>query len=406
MFRSLHTLSFAKLRDNQPDQAAVWAENGWQKERSPSSARLSKRSSISASHPTASEQFSSNFSRSQQNRQTHRHTIKPTLPFDTKAGYGLVDVAAAIAQITGQSVSRKTAQFFKKQFFEKQWHLQTVNIPQVWAQGYTGQQTVVAVLDTGIDDKHPDLMHNLWQNPGEVMANGIDDDGNGHIDDIHGWNFVDGSSNQLTDLDSYSHGTQMAGIIAGTKNDFGVTGVAYDARIMPVKVIDGEDDFSRKKFDQNVAEGIYYAVENGAQVLNLSLGAEPQWKLMRQTRAALQYARSQTVVTVMAAGNEGRKQPLQPAIFSRERLGIAVGAINPRKAVPGFSNLPGKPSTFLVAPGVSIRSTSTGAGYIRDSGTSMAAAIVSGTVALLLSAKPGLTPAQVEDILIQTAQSV
>jgi subtilisin family serine protease len=334
-------------------------------------------------------------------RQTIDRNSRQTLHFDHQAGYGLVDAAAAIAQITGQSVHRKTARFP-----EKQWYLQAIKAPQVWAQGYTGQQTVVAVLDTGIDHKHPDLISNLWQNPGEVVANGIDDDGNGYVDDVQGWNFVDGSSNDLTDLDSYSHGTQMAGIIAGTRNNFGITGIAYDARIMPVKVIDGEDDFSQKKFDQNVAEGIYYAVDNGARVLNLSLGAEPQWRLMKRTKAALQYARSQHVIAVMAAGNEGRKQPLQPAIFSRDNLGIAVGAINPQKRVTSFSNRPGKPSTFLVAPGVDIRSTATGADYIKDSGTSVAAAIVSGVVALLVSAKPDVSPAEVEEILMQTAQTL
>ncbi|NJN59548.1 MAG: S8 family serine peptidase, partial [Leptolyngbyaceae cyanobacterium SL_5_9] len=146
--------------------------------------------------------------------------------------------------------------------------------------------------------------------------------------------------------DSYGHGTHISGTIAATRNRFGVTGVAHAAKIMPVRVLDSEEDNSFQKFDANVAAGIRYAVQNGAKVISMSLGSYPGDPTMRQTELALKDARRAGVVAVMASGNErdslGAVQPIEPALFGLKRLGIGVGAIDSQRRVASFSTPAGR----------------------------------------------------------------
>jgi subtilisin family serine protease len=324
--------------------------------------------------------------------------------FNFSYGYGLVDAAAAVARAVGQKPFQAV-----RDLGSSNWGLDLVKAPEVWAKGYAGKNVTVAVLDTGVDIHHPDLKANIWKNKGEIPNNGLDDDRNGFIDDIHGWNFAGRDSNDVSD--SYGHGTHVSGTIAATRNRFGVTGVAHAAKIMPVRVIDSEEDNSFQKFDANVAAGIRYAVQNGAKVISMSLGSYPGDPTMRQTEFALRYARRAGVVAVMASGNErdslGAVQPIEPALFGLKRLGIGVGAIDFQRRVASFSTPAGrKPLSFLVAPGVEVRSTVPGGAY-EDywSGTSMATPHVAGVVALMLSANPDLTPTQIERILVMTART-
>jgi subtilisin family serine protease len=199
-------------------------------------------------------------------------------------------------------------------------------------------------------------------------------------------------------MDDNGHGTHVAGTIAAENNGFGVTGVAYSAKIMPVKVLGGDGSGS---YDA-IASGIRYAANNGAQVINLSLGGSASSSLIAD---AVRYALGKGSVVVMAAGNEGRSQPSFPANLARTS-GIAVGAIDRSDRLASFSNRAGRQiNDYLVAPGVSIRSTTPNNTYSTFSGTSMATPHVSGVVALLLSANPNLKPAEVETILVQTANS-
>ncbi|MBD2091585.1 S8 family serine peptidase [Microcoleus sp. FACHB-1515] len=334
---------------------------------------------------------------------------KPQIVFNREYGYGLVNAADAVAGAIAASTGSRWTRFASQPNVNA-WNLDLINASEVWAQGYSGQNVTVAVLDTGVDHNHPDLQTNLWQNLNEVPDNGIDDDRNGYIDDVRGWNFADAQDNN-DPMDTDQHGTHVAGTIAATHNNFGVTGIAYSAKIMPVRVIGGVDDYRANLFDRNVAAGIRYAVDNGARVLNLSLGNFLGDPTMKQTRSALRYATNRGAIAVMASGNErneGANRPIEPAAFARFGLGVGVGAIDRTRQLADFSNPAGnRPLTFLAAPGVNVRSTIPNRRYAQNgwSGTSMATAHISATIALMLSANPNLRTAQVLNILTATADS-
>ncbi|HLO86196.1 MAG TPA: S8 family serine peptidase [Nostocaceae cyanobacterium] len=308
--------------------------------------------------------------------------------FNSNIGYGLINAAAAVANTLGQSTFADVLNLGGNN-----WGADLVKAPEVWAKGYTGQGVIVAVLDTGVDYNHPDLKDNIWLNTKEIAGNGKDDDGNGFVDDVYGWNFINSNNNTL---DVYGHGTHTSGTIAGVKNNFGVTGIAYNAKIMPVKVLDDSGSGSYSA----IVNGIYYAVNNGAKVLNLSFGGNYEDS---DLKAAVQYASSKGAIVVMAAGNNSNSSPSYPARYA-DNWGLAVGAVDKSNTLASFSNKAGStPLAYVTAPGVNIYSTLPNSSYGNKSGTSMATPHVAGVVALMLSAKPGLTDAQVRQIIINTA---
>ncbi len=317
----------------------------------------------------------------------------PDIPaqFSTKTGYGLVNAAAVVAESIGQSNP-----FPDVLDLEPTWGVDAIKAPEVWNQGFTGKGVTVAVLDSGVDFTHPDLKSNIWINANEIAGNGIDDDGNGFIDDVRGWDFID---NDGRPMDRNGHGTHVAGTIAAKQNSFGVTGVAPDAKVMPVRVLDA-DGFGSVS---GIVEGIYYAINNGANIINLSLGGNISTPLLR---TAIQDAFNQGVVVVMAAGNESSLEPSFPATYAN-RWGIAVGASDRTNNFAFFSNQAGsKPLDYVVAPGVSVESTLPGNRYGFLSGTSMATPHVAGVIALALQANPNLTPAAIETLLISTTTAI
>ena len=308
--------------------------------------------------------------------------------YSSSNGYGLIDASEAVAQVTGEDSFDEVPNTGGKD-----WGADAVNAPEVWEEGYTGEGVVVAVLDTGVDYNHDDLKNNIWTNDGEIAGNGIDDDGNGYIDDFYGWNF-DGNNNNTIDVDG--HGTHVSGTIAGENNGFGVTGIAYDSQIMPVKVLDDTGSGTNTA----VAEGIYYAVDNGADVINLSLGGSLP---SSEVSEAVKYASDQGVTVVMAAGNSGGQTPLYPARYANQ-YGIAVGAIDENEDMASFSNRAGTQElTYVTAPGVDIYSTLPDNRYESYSGTSMATPHVAGVVALMLSANPNLDSNSIRQILEETS---
>jgi subtilisin family serine protease len=272
--------------------------------------------------------------------------------------------------------------------------LNAINAPEAWAQGYKGQGVVVAVVDTGVDVNHPDLMNQLWVNAGEIPGNGIDDDHNGYIDDRSGWDFATGDNNPD---DGNGHGTHVAGIIAAAANGVGATGVAPGATIMPVRVLDSNGSGSAA----SVAAGIRYAAANGADIINLSLGGA----FSSVIQSAIQYAQQLNVLVVVAAGNESASAPSYPARFSSALANVlSVGAFSSSGSLASFSNHVGTSGAVQVdAPGVNVYSTYLDGRYANLSGTSMATPEVAGLAALALSANPNLTAAQLRSLIVNGA---
>lgn len=341
--------------------------------------------------------------------------------FNALSGYGLVNAAAAVAQAIGQPefpdvAFDQGATASGQAYF---WGLDKTRVPEVWARGYRGQGVTIALVDDGINASHPALQNTLWTNADEVAGNGIDDDRNGYVDDAQGWNFVDNNSNVQPRSSDPSHGTFIAGLIAGQPFSGSIVpagaqqkilGVAPDAKLMAVKVM---SDLTQNRSDR-LAQGIRYAVDNGAQIVNLSLGfgdgASAFSAPEPAVESALQYARQRGVLVVMAAGNErqqGAIRPSEPALGAARDLGIAVGAIDRSGTLAAFSNPAGSQSIdYVTAPGADIFSTYSSSqqqSYSFSSGTSFAAPFVAGIAALMLSANPTLTPTQIEVILTETA---
>lgn len=309
--------------------------------------------------------------------------------YSDKFGYGLVNAAAAVARALNQSPGTAVPNLGGSN-----WNLDRINAPEAWAQGSTGQGITVAVVDTGVEYTHSELRNNIWVNTREIAGNGIDDDGNGYIDDVRGWNFFDHNNNPM---DLNGHGTHVAGTIAASNNGVGVTGVAYNARIMALRALgaDGSGDVNA------IASAVRYAVNNGAKVINLSLGGAASTVL----RDAVEYATKQGAFVVMAAGNSGGSSPISPANLA-DRWGIAVGATDSTNKLTSFSNRAGASVlNYVVAPGANVFSLGLNNTYVGMSGTSMATPHVAGVAALMLSANSNLLPDQMARILAETANS-
>jgi subtilisin family serine protease len=253
-----------------------------------------------------------------------------------------------------------------------------INVVPVWNLGLVGSKDIlVAVVDTGIDAHHPDLVKNVFVHPLEVV-NGKDDDGNGFIDDIQGWNFVDKNSQPI---DGFGHGSHVAGIIGASGNDsIGITGVAWNTTILPIKAL---DNAGNGKVSDTV-EGINYARLMKAKVINLSFGTKQNSRALEE---AIEKAEQAGILVVVSAGNDGKntdKKAYYPASFSKPNM-ITVAAIDNQGKPAEWTNY-GKKTVQIGAPGVWIYSTVHEGKYLYAAGTSMAAPHVAGAAALLMSA--------------------
>lgn len=287
------------------------------------------------------------------------------------------------------------------------WGLKAIHASTAW-DTTKGASVTVGIVDSGVDFTHPDLAANAWVNPGEVAGNGVDDDGNGYIDDIHGWNFR-GNNNDLTDV--IYHGSHVAGTVAATgDNNQGVVGVAFNARLMALRACDAD----RKCYLSSAAQGIQYAVNMGAKVTNNSYGGPGANSNSDSLyNDALEYAHNSNVTTVVAAGNDAKdiiSDSSYPAADSRV---ITVGAVDETLAPASFTDYGDR--LDVMAPGEPILSTvptAHGCGpsfttiYCYASGTSMASPHVAGIVALMYAVNPNIKPEEVRQVLRTTAQDL
>ncbi len=269
------------------------------------------------------------------------------------------------------------------------WALKQISAPAAWKTTTGSSNIVVAEIDSGIDYTHPDLAANIWTNPGEVAGNGRDDDHNGFVDDIHGWDFANNDNNPM---DDNGHGTHVAGIIGAVGNNgIGVVGVDWSVKVMPLKFLDA----SGNGVTSNAIKAMNYAVMMGAKVINLSWGGGPPDPALS---AAIASARSAGDIVVIAAGNDGANIDVNkefPASYSTSYNNVVtVAATDSQDNLALFSNY-GPKSVTLAAPGVNILSTTPNDTYSTMSGTSMATPHVTGAIALLWSAHPSWNYLQV-----------
>ena len=285
------------------------------------------------------------------------------------------------------------------------WHLKKINAESAWNISIGSSAITVAVIDNEIDQSHPDLSGVLWTNPGEIAGNGIDDDGNGYIDDVHGWDMSDGDPNTIGPA-AISHGSHCAGLVgAQTNNNVGVSSIGNGIRIMPLKVT--PDNTASPSSIDLVAAGnaINYAVSNSAKVISMSFGSGTNTLTFQNIVAS---AISSNVTLVAAAGNNNSNALFYPAAYAGV---ISVGATDYNDHRATFSNYGTWVDVF--APGTNIWSTfntnvvtASHLGYAFDSGTSMATPITAGLCGLLLSVNPALTTAQVKACLKNNADNI
>ena len=291
--------------------------------------------------------------------------------------------------------------------YSEQWSLPLIGIPQVWGIEKGNLDVVIAIIDSGIAYRHDDLAPKIWVNPGEIPDNRLDDDGNGYIDDMHGWDFTDAPNLQaegdFTDgdnepIDESGHGTHVAGIAGALPNNgIGIAGVAWNCPLMAVRAGLSLGGSSRMQDDDSAA-AIVYAADNGANIINMSWGSAQHSFIIQD---AIDYAHARGSLLIGAAGNSKKAESFFPAAY---RKVISVASTNQHKQLFNRSNFGA--SVDIGAPGNAILSTQINNSYRILTGTSMAAPHIAGIAALMQSKRSTLTNEEIRQILINTADVI
>ena len=306
-------------------------------------------------------------------------------------------------------------------------YISQIHLDEAWGYSVGSDAVVVAVIDSGVDTDHPDLKNNLWVNQDEIPQNGIDDDKNGYIDDRNGWNFVEKNNNPNPVFFDYStegvsHGTLVAGIIAAQgHNSEGIAGIAWNAKIMPLRALNSRGEGTL----DDAAEAVFYAASNGADVINLSFVGS---QFNDAFKNALEYAHEKKAVIVAAVGNDSTgifsdgsgsldTNPVYPACLTHpfDNSIIGVGAVDAENKKAIFSNF-GSQCIDINAPGTNIVSTQVinppaGTPFSAEysgfwNGTSFAAPQVAGVAALIKSVNKGYNNNEITAIILDTADSI
>lgn len=319
--------------------------------------------------------------------------------------------------------------------FAKQWGMIDIGVKEAWNVTMGDPNVVVAVIDTGVDYTHEDLLPNMWRNPKEIPGNNIDDDNNGYVDDVIGWDFVSNDnkpydlavapSELLTGGGNPGHGTHCAGNVAAkVNNSLGIAGVAPNVKIMALRFISEKGQGTTA----DAIKAIKYAVDNGAKVMSNSWGSEGEdpneGTENKALRDAVQYAQDKGVLFIAAAGNghngvgynnDTDKAPGYPASYDHDII-VSVAALDKKDKLGSFSNW-GTKTVDIGAPGVAVYSTTVGNKYsdtvldiggftVTWDGTSMATPHVAGAAALYWSANPTKSWKEVKAALLGSAKEI
>lgn len=292
-------------------------------------------------------------------------------------------------------------------FLKKQWSFHSKDAKKPGSSIYLAhkatedlprKEVIVAVIDTGVDYTHEDIAKNIWININEIPNNGIDDDNNGYIDDIHGIDLIDNDSDPQ---DAYDHGTHVAGIIAAeTNNNIGISGIALNAKIMAIRAIPNKGD----EEDDVVIKALLYSAQNGAKIINCSFTKAESSIAVSDAIDMIHDLYDVLVVTTAGNSHVDIDEPQNftyPAHFANENL-ITVASCSSRESVSYFSSW-GEVDVDIFAPGSISYSLKPGNKYQSMNGTSQAAPVVSGIAAELWSLFPNLTAVEIKNIILNTS---
>lgn len=300
-------------------------------------------------------------------------------------------------------------------YYSNMWHHKKIKSENAWDIATGNSDVIIAVLDTGIDYNHPDLKDNIWRNTNEICGNGVDDDGNGYKDDCVGWDFAYNNNDPMDDDrdGNGSHGTHVAGIIGAVgNNSLGVAGVNWSVKLMAVKVLDN----AGSGYISDIVSGINYAKSHNAKIINLSLEATEAVNDINSLKDAIIAARDSNILVISAAGNSGynlNNINIFPASFRLENL-ISVAATNSSDILGSYSNY-GTNVVHLAAPGSGIISTQSSkapgfknysTAYFYETGTSMAAPMVSGVAGLLLSKNINYSYKDIKELILASVDKI
>lgn len=297
-------------------------------------------------------------------------------------------------------------------YYGSQWSLDKAGAVRAWDSTTGDENVIIAVVDSGVQIDHPDLQENIWTNSDEVAGNGIDDDGNGFIDDVNGWDFVNDVGDPQPKFQTgwtttgIHHGTVVAGIAAAVGNNGkGITGVSWSSTIMPIKALDDQGFGSTL----SVAQGVQYAADNGADIINLSfVGGDPSTALQQ----AITDARAKGILVIAAAGNDNLDLDITPQYPVCNTDVIGVAATDPNDEKTSFSNYGS--CVDISAPGINMYGTIL---YNADEGltlyyqngwfgTSASAPLIAGSLALVKAYNPLLPSDNIESVLLETAKDI